>query len=114
MPAAGTPIAPADCINLGYVLNVIEDQAERAHTLRSAFEIARRVLVVSVRVDQSLSTGFDFADGLVTNCGSFQKIFTLSEFREYLQATLGRKPYMAGLGIAYVFKDESAESEHLA
>jgi hypothetical protein len=32
---------------------VIEDQAERAHTLRSAFEIARRVLVVSVRVDQS-------------------------------------------------------------
>lgn len=108
------PIAPADCINLGYVLNVIEDQAERAHTLRSAFEIARRVLVVSVRVDQSLSTGIDFADGLVTNSGSFQKIFTQSEFRAYLQATLGQKPYMAGLGIAYVFKDEAAESEHLA
>lgn len=108
------PIAPADCINLGYVLNVIEDQAERAHTLRSAFEIARRVLVVSVRVDQSLSTGIDFADGLVTNSGSFQKIFTQSEFKVYLQATLGRKPYMAGLGVAYVFKDEAAESEHLA
>ena len=109
-----TSIRPADCINLGYVLNVIEDQAERAHTLRTAFEIARRVLVVSVRVDQSLSTGIDFADGLVTNSGSFQKIFTQSEFKEYLQAILDRKPYMAGLGIAYVFKDESAESEHLA
>src|SRR5688572_24615753 len=91
-----TSIGPADCVNLGYVLNVIEDQAERAHTLKTAFGIARRVLVVSVRVDQSLTTAIDFADGRVTNSGSFQKIFTQSEFREYLQATLERKPYREG------------------
>ncbi len=109
-----TPLSAADCVNLGYVLNVIEDVREREQTLQAAFDLARRVLVVSVRVDQSLNGGTEFSDGLVTNSGSFQKIYTQAEFREYLQATLGRKPYMASLGIAYVFKDEAVESAHLA
>jgi DNA phosphorothioation-associated putative methyltransferase len=108
------PVQPAECVNLGYVLNVIEDPQEREQTLRAAFDLARRVLVVSVRVDQSLSSGTEFSDGLVTNSGSFQKIFTQAEFREYLQAVLGRKPYMASLGIAYVFRDDAVESAHLA
>jgi len=108
------PVGPADCVNLGYVLNVIEDQGERERTLRSAYDLARRVLLVSVRVDQSLNSGTDFSDGLLTNSGSFQKIYTQREFREYIQTVLGRKPYMAGLGIAYVFKDEAVESAHLA
>ena len=69
-----------------------------------------RVVVVSVRVDQSLNSGTEFSDGLVTNSGSFQKIYTQAEFREYLQAVLERKPYMASLGIAYVFKDEAVEA----
>jgi hypothetical protein len=46
-------------------------------------------------------------------CG-FQKIYTQTEFRQYLQAILGGKPYMASLGIAYVFKDEAVESAQLA
>jgi DNA phosphorothioation-associated putative methyltransferase len=95
-------------------LNVIEDVREREHTLRAAFDLAQRVLVVSVRVDQSLNSGTEFSDGLVTNSGSFQKIYTQGEFRQYLEAILGRKPYMASLGIAYVFKEESVESAHLA
>lgn len=104
----------ADCVNLGYVLNVIEDLEEREQTLRAAFHLARRVLIVSVRVDQTLNTGTEFSDGLVTNSGSFQKIYTQSEFKEYLQTVLGSKPYMAGLGIAYVFKEESLESAYLS
>ena len=96
------------------MLNVIEETQEREQTLRAAFDLARRVLVVSVRVDQSLNSGTEFSDGLVTNSGSFQKIYTQAEFRQYLQAVLGRKPYMASLGIAYVFKDEAVESAHLA
>lgn len=108
------PVQDADCVNLGYVLNVIEDQEERERTLRSAYDLARRVLLVSVRVDRSLNSGSDFSDGLVTNSGSFQKIYTQDEFRQYLQIILGRKPYMAGFGIAYVFKDDAIESAHLA
>jgi DNA phosphorothioation-associated putative methyltransferase len=110
----GTAVRSAECVNLGYVLNVIEDQQERENTLRSAFDLAEKVLVISVRVDQSLNSGTDFSDGLVTNSGSFQKIYTQAEFRQYVQSVLGRKPYMAGLGIAYVFKDEAAETTHLA
>ena len=105
---------PADCVNLGYVLNVIEETQEREQTLRAAFDLARKVLVVSVRVDRSLNSGTEFSDGFVTNSGSFQKIYTQAEFREYLQAVLGRKPYMASLGIAYVFKDEAVEASYLA
>ena len=104
----------ADCVNLGYVLNVIEETQERERTLLAAFDLARRVLIVSVRVDQSLNSGTELSDGLVTNSGSFQKIYTQAEFREYLQAILGRKPFMASLGIAYVFKDEAVEATHLA
>lgn len=39
---------PADIVNLGFVLNVIEDADERRETLKSAFSLARKVLVVSV------------------------------------------------------------------
>jgi hypothetical protein len=38
------PLLPADCVNLGYVLNVIEDPAERAATLHNAFQLAEKVL----------------------------------------------------------------------
>jgi DNA phosphorothioation-associated putative methyltransferase len=107
-------LSTADCVNLGYVLNVIEDPVERRQTLQNAFELARRVLVVAVRVDQALNDATEFSDGLITKVGSFQKLFKQEEFKEFLQSTLGRRPYMAGLGIAYVFRDENAESDYLA
>ena len=37
----------ADVTNLGYVINVIEDQAERTEVLRRAWSLSRSVLVVS-------------------------------------------------------------------
>lgn len=107
-------LSAADCVNLGYVLNVIEDPIERRQTLQNAFELARRVLVVAVRVDQALNDATEFSDGLITKAGSFQKLFKQEEFREFLQSTLGRRPYMAALGIAYVFRDQNAESDYLA
>lgn len=108
------PPRPADCVNLGYVLNVIEDPGERADTLRKAFELARALLIVSVRVDQALGGAPSYADGYLTNHGSFQKIYTQAEFREYLNTALGRRPYVAGLGVAYVFKTEDAEGSYVA
>ena len=44
----------SDVVNIGYVLNVIEDPRERLDTLRAAYKLARKVLIVSVRVDRSL------------------------------------------------------------
>jgi DNA phosphorothioation-associated putative methyltransferase len=104
----------ADCVNLGYVLNVIEDPIERAQTLLKAFALAEKVLIVSVRVDQALGEATEFADGVLTKVGSFQKLYTQQEFRDYLKQTLGHQPHMASLGVAYVFKDLQAESDYLA
>lgn len=109
-----TPLHPAEIVNLGYVLNVIEDPRERRQTLAAAFALANSVLVVSVRVDRSVDCGTQCADGVVTKTGTFQKIYSQDEFRDYLQEVLGRKPHMAGLGIAYVFKDGTTETRYLA
>ncbi len=107
-------IISADCVNLGYVLNVIENLEERAATLKRAFDLAQRVLIVSVRVDQALDNAFEFSDGVLTKVGSFQKLFSQDEFRDYLRTVLGRRPHMASLGIAYVFRDDQAEADYLA
>ncbi len=101
-------------MNLGYVLNVIENLEERAATLKRAFDLAQRVLIVSVRVDQALDNAFEFSDGVLTKVGSFQKLFTQDEFRDYVRTVLGRRPHMASLGIAYVFRDDQAEADYLA
>src|SRR5690348_7787320 len=97
------PLKPADVVNLGYVLNVIENPSERTETLRKAYALARRSLVVAVRVDQSLDRGIPFQDGLITSRGAFQKIYSQSEFRQFVGETLGVRPHVAGLGVTYAF-----------
>jgi DNA phosphorothioation-associated putative methyltransferase len=109
----GEDVKYLQAVNLGYVLNVIEDPQEREETLRKAFDLAKRVLVVAVRVDHSLDAGVEFSDGLLTSRGSFQKLYSQSEFRDYVAQVLGRRPHMAGLGVAYVFRDELVESSYL-
>ena len=39
------PLHEADVVNLGYVINVIEDTQERAATLRHAWALAQQVLL---------------------------------------------------------------------
>ena len=109
-----TAPATADVVNLGYVLNVIEDPIERQATLLESYRLARRVLIVVVRVDHALlETGIEFSDGLLTSRGSFQKLYKQSEFRKNPESSLGKRPHMVALGIAYIFKDEALESSYL-
>ena len=93
----------ADVVNLGFVLNVIEDPIERAETLRRAFALARQVLIIAVRVDRSLEEGVELSDGLVTERGTFQKIYTQAEFTAYVESVLSRRLHVAALGVGYVF-----------
>lgn len=108
------PLQPADVVNLGYVLNVIENPSERSETLRKAYELARHALVVAVRVDQSLDKGVPFQDGLITSRGSFQKLYTQAEFRQFVGETLGVRPHVAGLGVTYAFKERTEEERYVA
>ena len=45
-----TPQGEADIVNIGYVINVIEDPAERSTALRRAWQLCRRVLVVAAQL----------------------------------------------------------------
>jgi DNA phosphorothioation-associated putative methyltransferase len=108
------PLQSAKIVNLGFVINVIENPSERNQALRKAFELSEDVLIASVRVDQVPEGSIEFADGHLTAKGTFQKIFGQTEFREYVEETLGRRAHMASLGVAYVFKNEDREAQFIA
>lgn len=107
---------PADIVNLGYVVNVIESQGERTAVLRSAWELARNLLVVAARMtwDARDLSGRPLGDGLVTRTGTFQKFFTQPELADWVEATLGVRPLAAAPGIFYVFRDPAAAQNFLA
>jgi len=104
------PRLSADVVNLGYVINVIESPEERLSTLRDAWHLCRRLLIVSAQVTVSGrgNTQVEFGDGVVTSRGTFQKYFTQDELKAYLEKELNREAIAAGLGIFYAFKDEAA------
>lgn len=97
----------ADVVNLGYVVNVIENPAERAQTLRDAWDLATKVLIVSARlaVVAKNSTQSKYEDGYLTRIGTFQKLFEQSELKEWIDNTLNVSSVAAGPGIFYVFRD---------
>src|SRR5581483_176611 len=75
------PRSPADVVNLGYVLNVIEDLTERREALKEAWSLAKRVLIVSaqVLVDYLGDNVIAFGDGVLTKRNTFQKVFKQEE-----------------------------------
>ena len=99
----------ADVVNLGYVVNVVEDPDERRVVLAAAWALARKVLVVSARLDwEAADAAVDFrGDGVVTGRRTFQKFFTQPELRTWVERTLGRPPVAAAPGVFYVFRDEA-------
>jgi DNA phosphorothioation-associated putative methyltransferase len=97
----------ADIVNLGYVINVIEDQTEREETLRAAWSLARKVFAVAARiaVDGSGDGEFEFGDGVITRIQTFQKYYSQAELRQYLEQILGAEAIPAAPGVFYLFKD---------
>jgi len=113
--AAENPKIAADVINLGYVVNVIENSEERAGALAQAWNLTQRVLIVAGRLSLEAeipSTGNCFADGYLTNRGTFQKLFEQSELRDWIESVLGERPLAAAPGIFYVFKDAAAREAY--
>jgi DNA phosphorothioation-associated putative methyltransferase len=78
--APDAPREPSDVVNLGFVLNVIEDPDERSSALRAAFGLARRVLSVAVMLN-GRGGGAEHADGVLTTRLTFQKYFGQAELR---------------------------------
>lgn len=104
----------ADIVNLGYVLNVIEDPKERRDALTAAFGLARKLLIVAVRVDNSLQSDTEMEDGVVTTIKTFQKLFSQVELKDYVKSVLNVEPQTANIGVVYIFKDDALFTEYLA
>jgi DNA phosphorothioation-associated putative methyltransferase len=109
------PRIAADVVNLGFVLNVIEDRHERAETLIAAYGFARRALSIAVMPIGKYS--FDglkpYGDGYVTARGTFQKYFAQQEIRDFVARTLDESPIAFAPGIFVVFRDKELEQEVL-
>lgn len=106
----------ADVVNLGYVINVIEDARERATAVRSAWNLSSKLLVVAAQIEFAAPDKDQtrFADGVITSRGTFQKYYTQTELREYLEGELGTDAIPAAPGIFYIFKDEATKQQFLA
>ena len=102
-------LTPADIVNLGYVINVIEDTGERREALIAAWELTRQVLIVSAQVLISDRTRGQVAygDGVVTRRNTFQKYYEQEELRIYIEQVLGVEAIPAALGIYFVFREAS-------
>jgi DNA phosphorothioation-associated putative methyltransferase len=106
----------ADVVNLGFVLNVIEDPAERVEALIDAWKLARRVLLVSTLIAGQEAYGDvqAYGDGVLTRRDTFQKFFEPSEIQALLEDTLHTEAVPVGLGIYLVFRDTADLHDFLA
>ncbi len=107
---------PADVVNLGYVINVIEDPAERASVLRDAWLLSRKLLIVSARLAVEARDGLQtqYEDGCLTRTGTFQKFYEQHELRQWIDSILGVSSVPAAPGIFYVFRDEELRQSFIA
>jgi DNA phosphorothioation-associated putative methyltransferase len=109
--ASENSITNADVVNLGFVVNVIEDPAERVEAIHKAFSLTKGVLAISVMLHSSERTGKPYRDGYITSRNTFQKYFAQDEFKNYIEQILSRDAFMVGPGIALVFASEDAEQK---
>lgn len=101
--------ASADIVNLGYVINIIPDPAERREVALDAFRLARKALVVSARLEnerRSLTAGRSVSDGFLTGHNTFQRFYSQGELRAWLDAVLDLETIAIAPGIFVAFKAE--------
>lgn len=105
----------SDIVNLGFVLNVIEDQDERLDALLGAWELADKFLVVSVMLaNESYIAQFKpYKDGVITSRNTFQKYYAQSEIKAYIERSLQENAITVAPGIFYIFKDKLEEQHYL-
>ena len=109
------PLIPADFVNLGFVINVIEDLAERQYALTRAYSLARNAIVVSTMLtSDQRKEGRSFRDGYISSIGTFQKYYLQHELQSFIDGVLDESPIPLGPGVFIVFKNKEAEASFLA
>ena len=105
-----------DLVNIGFVINVIEDREERIEAVQLAFELADKLLVVSAMIagDAHIQKFTPYKDGVITSLNTFQKYFSQSELQGFIENTLDENAIAVGPGIFFIFKDKLEEQLFLA
>ncbi|PSV09627.1 hypothetical protein C0W93_14565 [Photobacterium leiognathi subsp. mandapamensis] len=105
----------SDIVNLGFVLNVIEDQDERLEALIGAWDLCKQLLIVSVMLanDSFIAQFKPYKDGVITSRNTFQKYYAQSEIKSYIERNLQDEAVPVAPGIFYIFKDKLLEQEYL-
>jgi hypothetical protein len=112
----GVAKCEADIVNMGYVLNVIEDPAERLEALVDAYRYARRLLVVSGLIQETVESdrAAQYRDGIVTRRNTFQKFFEQQELQQYIEDALDCTAVPVALGVFYVFRNPTDQQDFLS
>jgi len=99
----------ADVVNLGYIINVIEDSSERREALINAWNLTQKVLIVAAQVliDDRTRGVIAYGDGIITSRNTFQKYYEQEELKAYIDQVLGVDAIPVALGIYFVFRDEA-------
>ena len=97
----------AAVVNLGYVLNVVEETAERIAALRGAYALAERTLIVSTLAagQETDAHSCPYRDGFLTKANTFQKFYAPGELESLIEQTLDAEASTLGLGMCVVFKN---------
>lgn len=101
-----SPKTESDIVNIGFVLNVIENPVERSAALKEAWSLTKKILIVSAQVllDYLSDKVIAYGDGVITRRNTFQKYFNQDELKNYIDAVLDVDSIPMGLGIYAVFK----------
>ena len=102
------PLAEADVVNLGYIINVIESPAERREVLAKAWALAQQVLIIAAQVLIAQGNSqVAYGDGVITSRNTFQKYYDQEELKSYIDQVLEVDAVPVALGIYFVFRDEA-------
>lgn len=113
--APDAPLQAADVVNLGFVINVIEEPAERERALAAAFDLTRQVLAVGVMtVGRNDVCGMTpYRDGYLTARRTFQKYYTQREAQDLITRVTGEEAIPVAPGIFMAFRDKLEEQRFL-
>lgn len=105
----------AHTVNLGFVINVIEDIDERVAALRGAYALAEGVLAVSAMLtSQCPADGRPYRDGYLSSRNTFQKYYSQAQLRDFIEHSLDESAIAVVPGVFFVFRDKDLEQRFLA
>jgi DNA phosphorothioation-associated putative methyltransferase len=106
----------ADIVNLGFVINVIENRPERDLAVKESFDLAKKFVVVSALIGNPEYSGpiTSHSDGVVTSIGTFQKYFLPDELENYVRELVRSPVISISQGVVLAFKNEDEADQFRA